>query len=159
MHITQWGEYGVLITLLLARSGLGKSMSAAEIALSQGIALDYVHQILQRLRTGGFIESVRGPSGGYRMVKQSHEVTLYDVIVASEGGTFDIICETKPLNESRCSPNATCVLRPVWKELQNEINKFLRSYTIGDLMKTGEGLDGLVNLKRESDHETPAKLI
>ena len=137
MHITQWGEYGIHCSLYLAlrqREGV-EAVSAAEIAESQGIALQYAQQILQRLRKGGIIESTRGPSGGYNLLKPAEQISVLDIIDASEGNTFHVICEDKPLSPSRCDSEVPCYLRDLWYGLQKHVNEYLGQHSLADLLE------------------------
>lgn len=136
MRITQWGEYGVLCSIYIAqRIKDGQtSINAADIAAAQNIAVDYAQQILQRLRRAAIIESVRGPTGGYKLTKCPADITLKDILVASEGDTFEVICETKPINTERCATGSECALRPIWFKLKEHINNFLVGYTLQSLL-------------------------
>ena len=138
MRITQWGEYGVHFSAQIANKEKAGTpiVGAAEIAQEQGVDVQYAQQILQRLRRGGIIDSVRGPQGGYKLTRPAGEITLLDILVAAEGDTFEIICETKPLGQDRCSAGATCGLRPIWYDLKEHVNGFLRSYTLEQLAAT-----------------------
>jgi len=136
MRITQWGEFGLHCSMQLARrerEGV-TTVGAAEIAEEQEIALDYTQQILQRLRKGGIIESVRGPHGGYRLSRPAASITLGEILKASEGNTFEVICETKPLNEERCAPEMNCNLRHLWLELRDHVNTFLTNRSLLDIL-------------------------
>lgn len=136
MHITQWGEYGVhCATFIASRQRAGaEAVPATEIAEAQNIPVDYTQQILQRLRKNSIVKSLRGPQGGYLLNRPANEITLRDILVASEGDTFEVICETKPLNEERCSPDGQCSLRPLWHGLRKHVDEFLEKYTLEDLM-------------------------
>ncbi len=150
MRITQWGEYGIHCATFIARlekQGT-KAVPAADIAADQGIALDYAQQILQRLRKNKIVQSIRGPQGGYKLCRPASEITLQDIIVASEGDTFEVICETKPLNSDRCMPNAHCNLRPLWFALKDHVNAFLGRYTLEQVVEDTLGLP-----------ESPAKTV
>ena len=132
MRITKWGEYGIHCAVALARhAAKGKSpVRAAEIAEELSIDLDYTQQILQRLRKGDVIRSVRGPQGGYQLCRDPEQITLTHVLKAAEGETFEIICVNKPLDSLQCAPNTNCFLKPVWYELRDHIEAFLSSHTI-----------------------------
>ena len=80
MKITKWGEYGILCCVYLAQNNGNRAVGAGEISESQSIPLQYTHQILQRLRKGGIIESLRGPHGGYRLAKSAENTTLKDIL-------------------------------------------------------------------------------
>ena len=155
MRITQWGEYGILISIHLARQGREgvRVVSAAEIAEAQGIALQYTQQILLRLREGGVVESVRGPRGGFRLARPASELSLLDILLAAEGDTLEIICEQKPLSEARCATDARCLLRPVWYGLRDVVNSYLEAISVESLAEDG-GQQTLVKLGLGADRES-----
>lgn len=138
MRITQWGEYGILIAAYLAKKQQNDGapiVGAAEIAESQEIALQYAQQILLRLRDGSIVESVRGPHGGYRLARPLAEISLLDVLVAAEGTSFEVICETRPLNLPVCrnGNSADCFLQQVWVGLREQVNNYLAQFTLDQL--------------------------
>ena len=154
MRITQWGEFGIHFSTYLAKKQADgvSAVGAAEIASVHGVQPEYAQQILQRLRRGGIVTSLRGPAGGYHLAKPAAEVTLRDVLIASEGSTFEIICDTKPVSPNCCSNGAQCVLGDLWHELREHLNSFLTQRTLADLSAriTGESsMPGLVQLERE----------
>ncbi len=137
MRITQWGEYGIHLSAYLAEKHLSGSpvANASEISADQDIAIQYAQQILFRLREGGIIESVRGPRGGYRLSCEPAEITLYDILLAAEGGTFEVICETKPLSLERCKPSSECNLRNVWFGLREQVDTYLKGLSLQNLLE------------------------
>ena len=136
MRITQWGEYGTLCALHIARlSRDGKSpVGASDIAEALSIATDYTQQVLQRLRKGNIVESIRGPNGGYCLAKPEEEITLKNILIAAEGETFEIICDTKPISQERCATSVPCNLRDIWQDLKTHIDTYLDSKTLADLI-------------------------
>ena len=154
MRITQWGEYGVHFAVFLARRALdGVPMaSAAEMAEAQHIDLQYAQQILQRLRRGDIVESFRGPQGGYRLKRRAQEITLLDILMATEGETFELLCDAKPLDGENCSSGTTCGLRRIWSDLRIHVDQFLSAYTLEILAlnPTGVQTQNLINLPPRS---------
>ncbi|MCI5066648.1 Rrf2 family transcriptional regulator [bacterium] len=148
MRITKWGEYGILCSLFLAAfQGRGtdapesdaettKTASANEIAESQQIPLQYTHQILQRLRKGDIITSLRGPRGGYLLSRPPHLITLKQILEASEGATFEIICDTNPPYGESCRSEEICGLSAVWRELKVAIDHVLEKKTLATLLES-----------------------
>lgn len=136
MRITQWGEYATQFCIFIAKQELTqqKTVNATEIAASLGVDQLYAQQILQRLRRGNIIQSVRGAQGGYRLTKSVEELTLKDILVAAEGDTFEPICDSKPIDEHKCAASTYCGLRGVWYELREHIDKFLTARTLKDLL-------------------------
>lgn len=145
MRITQWGEYGVLIAIYIAwkgRNGDDPVVGAAEIASSQEIALQYAQQILLRLRDGGVVESVRGPHGGYRLAREAGDISLKDILLAAEGHTFEVICDSKPINSVRCPSGKACFLSPVWHGLREHVDDYLTDYSLDKLVERLSGDKG-----------------
>lgn len=141
MRVTKWGECGILCALYLAKKYGEPAIGAAEIAETQGLDLPYTQQILQRLRKGELIESLRGPKGGYKLQRAPKEITLKDILYAVEGDTFQIICEHAPIHPqaeepTRCSTQESCSLHGVWQELRVAIDKLLEERTLEDLVRS-----------------------
>lgn len=137
MRVTQWGEYGVLFSIALAKKFLEENSSLTALELSTEYKTDplYAQQILQRLRKGGVIQSIRGPQGGYKLSKNPREITLFDILKAAEGDTFEVICEAKPVDAAhRCSSDFNCSLRSIWVDLKDHVNEFLMNKTLVDLL-------------------------
>jgi Rrf2 family protein len=134
MRITTLAEYGVICALHLARRMSAGPITGREIAEVERLPGDYVEQILLRLRRAGIVRSTRGAHGGYALAKEPSAVSIRDVIEASEMTTFELHCETHPVEEERCSTSHTCSIRPVWVLLQRRIDDVLQGVNLGDLL-------------------------
>ena len=135
MRITTWAEYGVICALHLARRASEGPVTGRDIAARERLPADYVEQILLRLRRAGIVTSTRGARGGYALARTAEEITVRDVIAASELTTFDLHCVSNPLEEERCSAAHNCSIRPVWMMLQRKIDDVLESVRIADLLE------------------------
>ena len=134
MRITTWAEYGVIAALHLARRSDAGPITGRELAALERLPADYVEQILLRLRRAGIVKSQRGAHGGYTIGRAPSDITVRDVIQASELNTFDLHCLSHPVGEERCSESQNCSIRPVWIMLQQKIDDVLSSVTLADLM-------------------------
>jgi len=86
-----------------------------------------------RLRRAGLVDSVRGAKGGYHLAREPQVITVKDVIEASEHVTFEVNCDLHPVDPQRCSPEAACSIRPVWRMLEQRINDLLAGISLADL--------------------------
>jgi len=105
-----------------------------------------VEQILLRLRRAGLVESVRGARGGYMLARQPSDISVRDVMQASEHQTFEVNCDTHPVDGERCAGEAPCSIRPVWFALQQRIDDFLNGVSLADLLHDEARVQDLVTL-------------
>ena len=152
MRVTTWTEYSLIIVLHLARRGEegAGTVAARELAEAERLPGDYVEQILLRLRRAGLVESVRGARGGYRLARAAHEISVRDVMTASEHQTFEVNCATHPVDADRCGNGTSCSIRPVWQALQRRIDDLLEGISVADLMKQEPVVQELVTLQPAS---------
>ena len=134
MRITTLAEYGVICALHLARRLPDGPVTGRDIAARERLPVDYVEQILLRLRRAGLVQSTRGARGGYALARSPEEISVRDVITASELTTFDLHCVSHPVEEERCSASHACSIRPVWVLLQQKIDDVLASVRLSDLL-------------------------
>jgi Rrf2 family protein len=134
MRITTLAEYGVICALHLARRAAEGPITGREIADVERLPADYVEQILLRLRRAGLVRSTRGAHGGYALARAAEQVSIRDVIEASETTTFDLHCVSHPVGEERCSSSHNCSIRPVWMLLQRKIDDVLGGVCLADLL-------------------------
>lgn len=134
MRITTLAEYGVICALHLARRVADGPVTGRDIATSERLPPDYVEQILLRLRRRGIVRSTRGAHGGYELARPAADISIRDVIEASETTTFDLHCVSHPIGEERCGSSHNCSIRPVWMLLQRRIEDVLEGVRLSDLL-------------------------
>jgi Rrf2 family protein len=134
VRITTWAEYGLICSLNLARRFGDGPTAGRDIATQERLPIDYVEQILIRMRRAGIVTSTRGARGGYVLARAPEEISVRGVILASELATFDLHCVSHPVGEARCSEAGSCSIRPVWQLLQQRIDDVLESVHLSDLL-------------------------
>jgi Rrf2 family protein len=134
MRITTWAEYGVICALHLAKRHGEGPVTGRDLAAREGLPADYVEQILLRLRRANLIASTRGARGGYMLARAPVDISVREIIHASELSTFDLHCVSHPITEERCSDSQNCSIRPVWMMLQRRIDDALDSVHLADLL-------------------------
>src|SRR3990172_1611946 len=143
MRITTWAEYGLIVSLHLARRLGEPPVAARHLADHERLPADYVEQILLKLRRAGLVESERGARGGYRLSRKPADVTVRDVVLAAEDSTFVVSCDVRPIDEDRCGPEASCAIRPVWRALQQRVDEFLQGISLADLLREEDAVEEL----------------
>jgi Rrf2 family protein len=159
VRITTLAEYGVICALHLARRAAEGPVTGREIAELERLPVDYVEQILLRLRRAGLVRSTRGARGGYALARAAEQISIRDVIEASETTTFDLHCVSHPVGEERCSSSQTCSIRPVWLLLQQKIDDVLAGVRLSDLL-AGEGeVRSRVGLVSAAEHTADPRAL
>ena len=146
MRITTWAEYGVICALHLARRADEGSVSGREIAEREKLPADYAEQIMLRLRRAGIVTSTRGAHGGYALARSADSITLREILAASELVTFDLHCDSHPVDEARCAASHDCSIRPVWQMLQRRIDEVLDGVRLSDLLEEEQKVRARVGL-------------
>lgn len=134
MRITTWAEYGLICSLHLAKRFGEGPVAGRDLATQERLPADYVEQILLRLRRAGIVTSTRGARGGYVLARPPAEISVREVITASEHATFDLHCVSHPVGAERCSEAGNCSIRPVWQLLQRRIDDVLEGVHLADLL-------------------------
>lgn len=141
MKITAQEEYGLRCLMRLARAQLvGESLTIPDIAADEGLSTAYVAKLLAVLRQAGMVESVRGRSGGYRLVGSPTEVSLGAVFLALGEPLFeDGYCERHAGSETAdglCVHHGGCTLRALWQTLEQWMRHTLDRITLVDLLQS-----------------------
>ena len=138
MRFTTQAEYGLICSLHLARFGGRGPVAAREMAERENLPADYTEKILRRLRQAGIVTAVRGVTGGFQLAREPREISVKDVIDATEGQTFEINCRSHPVETERCDENHDCSIRPVWYALRRRSDQMLSEIRLSDLAEESE---------------------
>ena len=75
-----------------------KYIQAKDISSRYLMPMQYVEQILNKLRKAGLIKAVRGPNGGYVLAKSPDNMRVGEIIEATEGPISLVDCVSKGKN-------------------------------------------------------------
>lgn len=133
MKISTRGRYAVRVMLDLALHNCGECIKVKDIARRQGISEKYLEQIIAVLNKAGYVKSVRGARGGYRIAKEPKDYTVGMILRLTEGSMAPVACLEE--NADECERCDTCETLEVWKELYKAINQVIDSVTLEDLLE------------------------
>lgn len=150
MKISTKGEYGIRAMLYIAmQSQSGRPVTSHEIARHQGIPEPYLRQILALLSKDRLILSNRGPQGGHLLGRDASAISLRHILVTLEG-------QTTPIDQILALPctievgSRHCVIREVFLEVKEAVERILSSTTLLDLVsRQREILDGNISIPRD----------
>jgi Rrf2 family protein len=124
-------DYAVRALCELAGRPGDVPVKADDIARAQDIPHSFLENILVDLRRAGFVRSLRGQVGGYRMAAPPSSITIADVIRAVEGPLADVR-GVRP--ESLEFNGSATALRDVWLATRVGLRRVLEHVTIADVV-------------------------
>jgi Rrf2 family protein len=139
MKITAQEEYGLRCLLRLARAGVGQPLTIPEIAAAEKLSVPHVAKLLSVLRQAGWIESVRGRTGGYYLARSPADIHLGAVLLALGEPLFEdpAYCERHAGPETgACVHHDGCTLRALWQTLEQWVRRILDQVTLADLVRS-----------------------
>lgn len=135
MKISTKGRYALRLMLDLALYGGDTAVRVRDIAARQNISDKYLEQIISRLHKAGYVKSLRGPQGGYRLTKEPSEYTVGMILRLTEGSLKPVAC----LEDGNCCKRQeNCATVKLWLKLDDAISSVVDGITLADLMKWQE---------------------
>lgn len=110
--------------VLIARSE--NMMNVNKIAERTGSSKHHVAKILQRLVKEDYLKSIRGPHGGFALLKAPEEITLLEIYETIEGSLAVTEC---PMDNPIC-PFEKCILGNIVSEMTTKFREYLKENTL-----------------------------
>lgn len=135
MKISTRVRYGLKALVYIAdNSSEDKLVRIKEISDDQNISVQYLEQILFKLKNENIIEGKRGPNGGYRLVKEPKEITLHQLYKILDDEEKVIDCNESEEHKANCN-ESTCGGKCIWSKLDNAMTKILEETTLDEFIK------------------------
>ena len=144
MRISTKGRYALRLMLDLAVHDTGENIALKTIAKRKDISGKYLEQIIGVLTKAGFVKSVRGSSGGYRLARSPKEYTIGDILRLTEGSLAPVACVEEGVEN--CPKAETCVTLTVWQQLNDAINQVVDNITLADLVERSEEMSDFYSI-------------
>ena len=132
--ISTRGRYALRVIVDLALHNNGGFTPIKEVAERQEISLKYIERIMPLLSRGGLVEGIHGKGGGYRLKKDSHDITVGDILRLTEGELAPVACLAK--DAEPCTRASSCATLGVWSGYYKLTREYLDGITIASLVST-----------------------
>jgi Rrf2 family nitric oxide-sensitive transcriptional repressor len=144
MRLTVYTDYSLRMLMYLAVKD-DKLATISEIAASYGISKNHLMKVAHQLGIAGYVETVRGRSGGLRLAKPVAAIRLGDVVRRTEQDMALVPC-FEPVN-APCAIRAGCGLRRALARAGEAFMAVLDEYTLADLIKPRTALRSLLAIE------------
>lgn len=130
VQISAKADYALRALIEVAAAGAGP-LKADRVAESQQIPPKFLESILSQLRQHGLLHSRRGADGGYWLARPADQITLAEVIRATDGPLASV--RGQPPEDITYQGSAS-TLAEVWIALRVALRGVLEEVTIADLV-------------------------
>jgi len=133
MKISTKGRYAVNIMLDMALNNTGDYTTLKTIAERQQLSEKYLEQIIAILNKAGFVRSIRGAQGGYKLARTPEKYTLGMILRLMEGDLSPVASfEEEDATSSKHKCPATLI---AWKRLSDAINDVVDNITLSEMVE------------------------
>lgn len=133
MMISTKGRYALRLMMDIGMHDKEQPVRIKEIAARQDISVKYLEQIISILNKAGYVKSVRGPQGGYKLVKEPSQYTAGMILRLTEGSLAPVTC--LEYEENDCPRQKECATLILWEKLNDAINSVVDEVTLKDLIQ------------------------
>ena len=141
MKLSLRGEYALRALLVLGLNYEQPLVRIQAISDQQNIPKRFLEQILNDLKSAGFVQSRRGVAGGYRLARRPEEITLAAVVRHIEGALAPVSCVSERFYEKcSCPDESRCAIRSVMKEVREAVVRIAERVTVAELCQRAKEL-------------------
>lgn len=133
MKISTKGRYALRLMLELAENYGGDYIPIKVIAERQGVSEKYLEQIISSLSRAGYVRSVRGAGGGYKLANPPSKCTVGTILRLTEGSLAPVSCLEDDVN--MCDRQDRCATLFIWKKIYDAVNDVVDNTTLEDLLE------------------------
>src|SRR5262245_12602391 len=134
MRISHRCEYALRALLELAKSSREGPVRIEEIERRQSIQKKFLAKLLVQLKRGRFVQSKKGPDGGYYLARAARQINVGEVVRFIDGPVAPIQCVSRTLGE-RCEMGGRCGYFPLWKRVRDAVAEIIDHTTIADVVE------------------------
>lgn len=132
--LSQRCRYALKAMLSLARSNQTQPTQVAVISAEENIPRKFLEGIMSELRQAGFVDAVRGKSGGYLLARPPDLITFGEIMREMDGPLAMLACVSQNFYKrcEDCNDERTCELRQVMGRVRREVSDILDRTSLSD---------------------------
>lgn len=145
MKVSTKGIYAIEAMTDLAIHSVDHVESIKNIAGRRNLSEKYLEQIIGALRRAKLIESTRGATGGYRLAKPADQITVMEILEATEKNLVPVECLTK---DTDCGIDCEkCATRAMWNSLWEQMKLIPTKTTVADIIEESKKYTGTTEIE------------
>lgn len=137
MKISTKGRYALRLMIVIASKDGDAYTTLREVSEDQSISVKYLEQLVGSLTDAGLLVGHRGIHGGYSMAKPADQISVGDILRASEGGIAPVACLEEGYGV--CPRRDACETLSFWQGLDDVIAEYVDGVKLSDLVNEALG--------------------
>ncbi|MFC2139110.1 RrF2 family transcriptional regulator [Bacteroidota bacterium] len=130
LKIAKSVEYAILGLKYIAENSHDKVVSTAEMSQELDMPYNLLAKIMQKLVKNNIIASVQGTKGGYSLIRNPEDISLYSVISALDQNIEIADC----FSSNDCKRNGNCCLENPLSNIQDKIIDLFSNTTLKEII-------------------------
>ncbi|MGZ9899955.1 Rrf2 family transcriptional regulator [Shewanella gaetbuli] len=136
MQLTRYTDYGIRILMYLAVQPERESLfRIAEVTEVFSLSANHVAKIIHQMGKLGYIQTIRGKSGGFKLAKKPSEINVGSLVRQLEHSLSPVNCD-----QPACRFTSACNLKGVLAKAVSAYLAVLDEYTLADIVSNKEEL-------------------
>ena len=124
-------DYAIL--LVCKMSGDEKKVySAHDLSIQTKLKITTISKILTKLTKANITSSIRGVTGGYKLVMQAEDISVGNIIDIIDGKVALTVCVEEGENHN-CDLVSLCPSQSNWQIINNTVREALNSVSIAEM--------------------------
>ena len=141
MQLTKFTDYSIRVLTYVAVTNPEQLSQISQVCEAYNISKNHVMKVVQELGQLGYLETIRGKNGGFRLACPPSEICVGTLVRQTEKNLNAFDCYSPP-----CAIVKSCMIKGVFKEATDAYLEVLDSYTLEDLLKPKRSLRKLLDI-------------
>lgn len=131
IKISRMADYAILLVCKMS-SVEDKVYSAHELSTITALKITTISKILTKLTKANVTNSIRGVTGGYKLMMKAEDISIGDIIDIIDGQVALTVCVDEDKNHS-CELESMCPSQGNWQVINNTVRNALNSVSIAEM--------------------------
>lgn len=131
--ISTKGRYAIRLMIDLAQQETAVPVALDAIAARQNISKKYLESIAKTLVAGKLLKSSSGKGGGYTLLRNPSDYSVYEILSLTEGSLATVACLEE--GAEKCPQEAKCKTISMWRGYEQLTKDYFSKISIADLCK------------------------
>ncbi|MFJ7754053.1 RrF2 family transcriptional regulator [Peribacillus muralis] len=151
MRLTSYSDYSLRVLIYLASHDQSKLSNIKEISEVYQLSKNHLMKIVHNLGKLGYIETIRGRNGGFRLAKPPAEINVGEIVRKTEEDFYLVECFK---DHGNCIISPVCSLKFVLNDALDAFLQVLDQYTIADFIENKVMLKAYFDSAKQHDEGT-----